>query len=216
MAERRAFWLVAFFIGLIVFIGHCRRSAEAHTGDHIPPAAERYRRDLTREVRFYFSMSEPVARFAGQVHQESAWRAGVCSAFACGLTQFTPGTAKDITAMHPADLGSAPRVFDPAWALRAMVLYMRGLRLAYADFDADAHAAALAAYNGGSGWLTRERAVCRRYRLMEDFDRVCDPQRWFGGVERYCLRARWACDENRAYVRAILFRWAPRYAAAGW
>ncbi|MCI0658880.1 MAG: transglycosylase SLT domain-containing protein, partial [Acidobacteria bacterium] len=204
---------LAFGLSLILVIAPGWHDlADAHKGhDHIPPAAEHYRYRLTQEVRFYMGVNEPVSRMAAQTHQESAWRAGICSRFACGLSQFTEATAKDMARMYPKDLEGRSAPLDPAWALRAQVLYMNRLRAGLANFGEDAHAAALVGYNGGSGWLLRERKACALHTQAD-----CDPQRWFGHVEHHCLRAKWACEENRDYPRKILFRWEPLYRKAGW
>jgi soluble lytic murein transglycosylase-like protein len=192
----------------IVLIERCTR-ADAHTGhDHIPLAAEQYRRQLTREVRYYMGLREPVSRFGAQVHQESAWRSGAQSKYAAGLAQFTPGTSQDMARIYPKDLEGKATPLDPWWALRAMVLYMKRLRDGLSNFGEDAHAAALVSYNGGGGWLLRERKAAARAGA--------DPQRWFGQVEHHCLRAQWACEESRNYPRKILFRWWPLYQKAGW
>lgn len=41
----------------------------------VPTAALRYRADLIRSSRSVWGMDAPVATFAGQIHQESQWRA---------------------------------------------------------------------------------------------------------------------------------------------
>ena len=35
--------------------------------------------------------------------------------------------------------------------------------------------------------------------------------RWFENLEKVCLRAKWACDENRHYPRNILYKWRHHY-----
>lgn len=196
-------------IVFIIFIERCSR-AEVHSGhDLIPPAAEQYRRQLTREVRYYFGLREPISPFASQIHQESGWRSGVCSKYACGLAQFTEGTAKDIARMYPKDLEGKTTPLDPNWALRAQALYMRKLDKAFKTDDKwETRAFALAAYNGGAGHIVREKAMAK----AEGYD----PNKWFLHVERFCKRAAWACEENRMYPRKILFRLEPLYRAAGW
>lgn len=205
--------IVLIVLGLlsIILIESCSRAreAEAHSGhDHIPPAAEQYRRTLIREVRYYMGLHEPMSRFAAQVHQESNWRSGVCSKYACGLSQFTEGTAKDMARIYPKDLEGRAAPLDPHWALRAMVLYMKQLRNASLAFGDEAHAVALVKYNGGAGWVARE---ARKAAAAGN-----DPTQWVGHVERHCLRAQWACEESRNYPRKILERWWPMFQKAGW
>ena len=209
----KSFSIFLFLLLLMLTVGYCNRQAEAHQDhDHIPPAAALYRPQLIREVRYYFGLREPVSRFGAQIHQESRFDPRAKSkAGAVGLGQIMPKTGKWLGNMYPRDLEGRNNSIDPAWNIRAMILYMKRLRMSVANFGEDAHAAALVEYNGGAGWLLRERQAC-----AQDNNADCDPQRWFGHVENYCLRAQWACSENRAYPRAILFRWTPLYAKAGW
>lgn len=44
---------------------------------------------------------------------------------------------------------------------------------------------------------------------------ACDPDRWFGHVERHTHRADWAREENRSYVTRILLVLQSRYASWG-
>jgi soluble lytic murein transglycosylase-like protein len=175
----------------------------------VPREAVQYRADLTRAARFVWGMSAPVATFAGQVHQESAWKATARSKFAGGLAQFTPDTAEWIGTAYKAELGRADP-FNPGWALRALVRYDRHLyeRFAFAAVECDRWAFVLAAYNGGPGWIGRDRAMAAQA--------FADPDRWFGHVEHYTARAAWAKEENRAYPRRILLRHQRAYASAGW
>ncbi|MFZ5548087.1 MAG: hypothetical protein ACOZJX_05280 [Pseudomonadota bacterium] len=69
-----------------------------------------------------------------------------------------------------------------------------------------------AAYNGGLGGLLNERRACA-------IQPGCDPDQWFGHVERTCLKSRAAlyagrsaCDINRQHVADVLLQRMPRYA----
>lgn len=172
----------------------------------VPQEARRYQRDLVAAARLVWGLEAPVATFAGQIHQESAWRADARSAYAMGLAQFTPATADWIGEMFP-DLAER-QPYNPAWALRALVRYDRWLweRLTGAT-ACDRMAFALAAYNGGLGWVQRERRAAREAGTASD--------RWFGAVALHCLRARWACAENRDYPAKILYRHQRLYASWG-
>lgn len=175
----------------------------------IPSSAWQYERQLTREAQAVFGVEAPVARLAAQVHQESAWRPDVCSwAGACGLAQFIPTTADWMAEIHPRQLAPADPA-NPAWALQAQVLYNDWIikRVVAVD-DCQAWAMTLSAYNGGIGWLNRDR------RLAEQAG--ADPLRWFGHVENHTNRANWAREENRGYVQRILYELEPRYVDAGW
>lgn len=79
-----------------------------------------------------------------------------------------------------------------------------------ASFD-DAYAFADAAYNGGIGGLDRERRVC-------NLTKGCNPKRWYGHVENYCLKSktalygqRSACDINRHHVKDVIIYRSPKY-----
>lgn len=181
----------------------------AALADRIPDRAQQYRRDLVRYAQVYWGLDAPVSRFAAQIHQESAWRPDVSSAYADGLSQFTPSTATWIAEIYPEALSPAAP-FSPKWAIQALVLYDRHLYRAIdgAATDCDHWAFVLSSYNGGRGWLNRDRRVTR-----EAGD---DPDRWWCHVARHSNRADWATRENRSYVRKILLRWEPLYRAAGW
>jgi len=188
---------------LMVLWGFCTPAPAA-----VPRAAEAYRRDLTREARAVWGLQAPVATFAAQVHQESAWRPEAQSRFASGLAQFTPATAAWISGAYRAELGTGD-VFNPRWALRALVRYDKHLsdRIAGAASACDHWAFVLSAYNGGPGWVERDRALAA--------SRGADPSRWWGHVERHSARAAWAFAENRGYPRRILLVLQDEYAAWG-
>lgn len=68
-----------------------------------------------------------------------------------------------------------------------------------------------AAYNGGIGGVQNERRAC-------GLSTGCDPQQWFGHVERYCLKSktviygqRSACDINRHHVRDVILTRSLKY-----
>lgn len=178
----------------------------AHAGEP-PVEAKKYQRELTRVARSELGMDAPIAVLAAQIHQESRWNPKARSKFADGLAQFTPATAEWISGLYSKELGAADP-FNPAWAIRAMIRYDKHI---FDDMPAqhlcDQWAFTLAAYNGGPGWIGRDRALTRL--------RGRDPYLWFGNVERYSSRAAWAFKENRDYPRRILFTHQPLYAAWG-
>lgn len=107
--------------------------------------------------------------------------------------------------------------YDPARQLRTLVLMdrasYRSLRLV---LDArERLAMTFAAYNGGLGGVNSDRRLCA---LTEG----CDPQVWFGHVERHSLKKRAATqgygrsffDINREYVTNIMLVRRARYAGA--
>ena len=176
----------------------------------IPAAAHRYRADLTRNARAVWGIDAPTSTFAGQVHQESLWRPdAVSAAGAQGIAQFMPGTSAWIGKAYPELAVRAP--MNPAWGLRAMVIYDRHLweRLDDAAAPCERMAMTLASYNGGLGWVRRDQ----RLAAAQGADR----SRWFGEVERFNAgRNAAAFRENRGYPRLILRHHEPIYVAAGW
>lgn len=175
----------------------------------IPAEAQHYRRDLVRAAHHGLGLAAPIATLAGQVHQESGWRADARSgAGAEGLAQMMPATAAWLAETRPGELHPA-QPYNPGWALRALVAYDAWLLARVPGTSAcERWAFALAGYNGGLGWVRRDRRLAR--------EAGADPDRWWGEVEHHTARAGWARRENRGYVRRILTELEPRYRAAGW
>ncbi len=125
----------------------------------IPREALTYQAELIREARFAFGMDAPIALFAGQITQESAWRPDVCSKYACGLAQFTPGTAKWISGINNQLNANDP--LDPHWAIRALVTYDKMLHDGAnpSNTDCDRWQFALSDYNGGTGWRIKRQKM---------------------------------------------------------
>lgn len=189
---------------LIFAAGFDAPAAEAIS---IPPTSYLYRVKLEREVIARFGDGRAVARIAGQVHQESRWRADARSPYAEGMAQFTPATAAWLESVCP-EIGP-PDPWDPHWSVRAVVCYDHYLHARVAGAtECDVWAFALSAYNGGLRWVQRDKARASASGA--------DPARWFDHVERFTPRAAWAKKENRAYVRRILTVTEPAYLAAGW
>lgn len=180
-----------------------------HAEAQIPRAALQYRNQLVREARAVWGLDAPVAVFAAQIHTESWWRNDTVSHVgAQGLAQFMPTTAKWLPSVAPET--GAPAPFNPAWSLRACVTYDRWLweRVSGHD-DRERMAFTLSAYNGGLGWIQRDRKKARGLGLD---DRV-----WFGSVEQINAgRSAAAFRENRNYPRLILNERQYAYIKAGW
>ncbi len=67
------------------------------------------------------------------------------------------------------------------------------------------------AYNGGMGGVQSDRRAC-------GLKHGCDPQQWFGNVERTCTKSRVAlygqrsaCDINRQHVQAVMLVRSAKY-----
>lgn len=171
----------------------------------IPREALAHRDNFIRVWRFHFALAEsPTIGFA-QVHQESRWKATAKSKYASGLAQFTPATAADYSLLLPAEVRAqcpsrAGCPTSPNWAIHALSLYDYNLhrRHAWAATADDRWRLALAAYNGGAGWIIKERA------------RANNSTRWADIVEA-CMRKAEFCKENREYPVVILEKWRPLY-----
>jgi soluble lytic murein transglycosylase-like protein len=172
----------------------------------IPRDAWRYQRELIGNARAVFGLNAPSAMLAGQVHQESAWRADARSPVgASGLAQFMPLTASWISGLYRSELGeNQPN--NPAWALRAQSRYMRFLydRNPRANTDCDKWLFSLSDYNGGAGWRMKRQAKSPdpgSYEATADINPGIHPANQ---------------RENAHYPRVIVGRWQPIYMAAGW
>jgi hypothetical protein len=106
-------------------------------------------------------------------------------------------------------------IYDrPDLQIRAVVLKSRDNYKYYLPFSAttdDALAFGDAAYNGGIGGLNNERRACK-------LASSCDHTKWFGNVEKYCLKSkaalygnRSACDINRHHVKDVLLIRSAKY-----
>ena len=170
----------------------------------IPDRAHQYRPALTREARAAWGMDAPIVIFAGQLHQESAWRADARSIYADGLAQFTKDTAADMARWYP-ELGAA-NAFDPQWAMRAMVRYdARLYDQVWGNTACDMWWATLRAYNGGLGhWRTEaKKAIDPNDR--HSIDKAC-------GTAKRSVKH---CPESLSYPRQILLKHAKHYESWG-
>ena len=198
--RRCCYLLLGVLLLPIIFVGTAFGSS---------PPAEQYRRELIRESRAVWGINAPVALFAAQIHQESQWNLRAVSPVgAQGLAQFMPATSKWIAAQYPELAANNP--FNPSWAMRALVQYnhWHWQRIA-ARTDCDRWAFVLSAYNGGLGWVQRDKAKAKAAGV--------DPLRYWGAVEHINAgRSRANFKENRGYPQRIIYRWQPHYIKDGW
>ncbi len=210
------FWLgvklmaTGFTIGVGFWLALSFLCGLAHAAEvTIPRAAEAHRATLVRAAHATWGLDAPVSVFAAQVHTESWWRNNIVSHVgAQGLAQFMPATARWLPSVAPETGRPAP--FNPGWSLRALCVYDKWLwdRVAGRD-DFERMAFTLSAYNGGLGWVQRDKRKARSQGLD---DRV-----WFHAVETVNAgRGRAAFAENRQYPRRILKERQHAYIKAGW
>ena len=176
----------------------------------IPAEAEHYRRDLTRIAQAEWGLDAPVATFAAQIHQESRWKFDAKSPVgAQGLGQVMPSTATWLAGLFPKALAKV-EPYNPIWSMQALVSYDRWLAdRVKASTPCDQGAMMLSAYNGGLGWVIKDRKLASA--------KGADPLTWFNSVERFNNgRSAAAFKENRQYPRLILLRWEQMYEDADW
>ena len=178
----------------------------AHAAESIPRAAYQYRDTLIRAAHAVWGLDAPVAVLAAQVHTESLWKADAVSPVgAMGIAQIMPSTARWLPDIAPALRGTSPAPYNPGWALRAMCEYDLWLHDRQSAMSAGATLAtcdrmsfALSGYNGGLGWVRKDRIRAR--------DRGLDPDRYAAVATVNAGRSRAAWKENRDYVRRIMAR----------
>ena len=172
----------------------------------IPQRAYKYRHTLVREARQVYGLEAPIAVFAAQIHQESAWRPNAKSwVGARGMAQFMPGTETWMNELFPelAQLGGAE---NPTWAIRAMLRYDAWLRQrVWGETEFDCWHGVMRGYNGGLGHWRMEAAKVAPKIDRASIDAAC------GSAKRH----RSHCKENLSYPRRILITLQPRYLAWG-
>lgn len=187
------------FVALVVLLSISNGHAQ------IPERAYQYRTVLRAEIQRVWGMHLPEDIFAisaGTIHQESAWNPRAESAYAKGLTQFTPATFADMRRIDPS---ISADIWNPQAAIRAMAVYHKRL---YSNFRVPEErlnrwAFTLSAYNGGLGWVWKDQKLCVT---------PCNPNLWFGNVEtKNSGRAAVFFKENRGYPDKIINRWVPLY-----
>ncbi len=131
---------------------------------------DRYYPQVMRETHYLIGMEGPHALFMAQIQHESGCHEGITSFDqGRGLAQFMDETAKWIHSREPAlrEISRTADPYNPAWAIRALILYDDYL------YDAmkpcEGWYFALRAYNGGQGILKREitRAGCCDRKKVE-------------------------------------------------
>lgn len=125
-------------------------------------AALPYVDDIRAAAQFYYGVPAPVPMFAGQIMQESAFKADARSpAGALGILQIMPATAS--WAAKAGGFGIAAPM-DPKWAIKAGIWYDRKLFDAVARYETvcDRHLFGLSGYNGGEKWRMRRQDLSPR------------------------------------------------------
>lgn len=192
-----------FFVLMSAVMASYASSAQAQSIPH--PRAVQYKHTLTQQAYGVWGLNAPVSSFAAQIHQESRWNANARSPVgAAGLTQFMPATAKWMRGID-GELKSGD-VYNPRWAMRALVVYDLWLSKRIAAINpCERLAFAMSAYNGGLGWVNKRKA--RSDEPLVCFGATCDIN---PGVSAASQR------ENAHYPKIILQTFEPAYIKAGW
>lgn len=170
----------------------------------IPPAALKYRPDLTREAQFIFGPGAPVPTLAAQIEQESGWRPGITAwDNGRGLAQSMDPTAKWASERF-MDLGPADP-YNPKWAMRFMVrLDDYNVRKAGGNTQCDAWGAGLKGYNSGMGFVLRAQKKSDQ------------PGAWFGVTEFINAgQSEKNFEYSRLYPHWIISKRQPKYEVWG-
>lgn len=202
----RAYLPTAVMVAVIIVLALVSPTACA---DSIPDACKNYRRDLVRLAHTEMGIDAPTATLFAQMHQESRCNAKARSPVGAeGLAQTMPGTAAWLSRLHK-ELAH-PQPLNPIWSMRSMVVYdVWHLERLQARGPCDKWAFAMAAYNGGLGWIQKDKQLAS--------SKGDDPLAWFNSVERHNSgRSAANFKESRGYPRNILLRWEPMYVRAGW
>lgn len=191
----------------------CMPNASAAERVVIPEASALYRHRVEQAVADVWGVNASPARLAAQLHQESAWKLKARSPVgAQGIAQFMPATATWIATVYPNQLGQFDP-WDPTQAIKAAALYDKWLldRIQPIGWSKLSECSqwnfALRGYNGGEGWLLRERGLTVAGKANANDWR---------DVERFRARGTAAHKENVGYPRRILLTLEPAYIAAGW
>lgn len=192
--------ILAWPLCALLFLLLCTCKCEGAPLDRALP----YRATLVREAQAVYGIGAPIPLFAGQIHQESTWRAGITAPDdGRGLAQFMDSTAAMIVRLYP-ELGAADP-YNPRWAIRALVRYDAWLLARVQGATAcERWAAALKGYNAGIGYVQRAQRVSPL------------PLQWFGTTE-WINRGQSPknFEYSRMYPRWILFKHQPLYAEWG-
>jgi soluble lytic murein transglycosylase-like protein len=179
----------------------------------IPVAAWQYQRTMTQSAYRFFGPGAPVATLAGQIHQESRWEANVTARDGgMGLAQFMPKTAEGIARQYPQDCYPV-NAYDPRWAFMCRDRFMTDMLRSVKPMTAGgltvcSHwAFAFRAYNGGGGWLDRDRRLAAA--------NGANPDRYLQVAAYNAGRNPLNHKINTLYPTQI-YTYGKRYEAAGW
>lgn len=192
-------WSLVMVI-LAAFVVVC--FADSVRGAELPAGYYKHGRECAKIQQRVYGLAYWSSLLLAQIHQESWWRADVCSPYACGLTQFTPATQRAIE----RQIGVSGSIFKPEHGCLLQGHLMRELaRDAGPRFDGFVAqwSAAFRTYNGSPASFWREHTLCDRPRSTV-------------AMEGCCVRRRAFCRENVEYPGRIFRLWPLYLTAGGW
>ena len=130
-----------------------------------------------------------------QIEAESAYNPQARSIYARGLAQNTPENEEDLLRRYP-ELRKYANKLDPRWQLLGQCLMMKRLmeNLTGSEYKDDFRISARS-YNGGVGWIIKERRLARKNSQdPNDYDVLVPLCSEFRGTH---------CKENLAYSPRI-------------
>ena len=227
----RQFTIRALLGFIVVMLFSITMAHAVNPYTYVPKNAIKYLPILDDQVSKFFTDFPDYAYFGGLIEQESCIALTYHSCWnpktqlltsreqGAGLAQLTRAFRKDgsvrfdsleaIREQHMKelkDLSWSNILVRPDLQMRAMILMSKDnyKRLYMVPKPIDRIAFTDSAYNGGLSGLFRDRRLCG---LMLD----CDPNIWFGNVERTCSKSKAPiyghespCDINRTHVSNIL------------
>jgi hypothetical protein len=209
----------------------CSIDASADVKTTVPPQAIQYLPYIQSEVELYIPEMTLPWYIPALIEHESCvtltspkcWNPSVefktAREHGVGLGQLTVAYSangsvrfdvlEELKSANPYDLSEVNwqnLMRRPDLQIRAIVLLVKRSysRLGVIKNDYDRIAMTDSAYNGGLGGLYKDRTACG---ILAN----CDPQIWFGNVERTCTKSkkvlyanRNACDINRYHVHSVM------------
>lgn len=205
--------LIIVFLTLTFVVRDSFSSSQLDQG-RIPANCERWKRDTIRIAQHEMGLNAPSSLIGSIILKESSCNENAHNARfgATGLGQFIPNTVT-----HVRQLSRELRNFNPRdgrQSIQAIIVYLEWSKNTVAsrrpvNTQCDRVAFGLSAYNGGAGWVNRDRTICNSVA-------GCDPGAWFSNTEQHSRRNRGAFRENRDYVSTIINQFTPLFINSGW
>ena len=169
----------------------------------IPQRAYQYFPVLKEEHALIWPDSD-IGIIGSQIAHESTWketatRKEASGVISYGVLQVLDVTYDELKKKNPLLLkGSPSEMLRARMGIRAGILYdkqMYGL-VGFAESETDRYAMMLASYNGGFGWLLRDRKLAEANGY--------NPNKWLDNTELFSKRSAQNFKINRRYVSGII------------